>query len=234
MAQNQRKKKNSKKSRDGGGLKSLAFILVVVVGLAGAIAIGTTAGGGDTLTSTTESTVPGGVQPAEYQKVTVAGETLDKLPDGAPDPAIGKKAPTLTGFDLRGRPISISPGADGRATLVVFLAHWCPHCNAELPVLKEWRASGKVPANMRVIGVTTGSQKGQANWPPSKWLEANEWPFEVLADSEEQDAAQAYGVGGYPAMSFIDPSGIVVRRTSGEQGIDVVTEAANAAAGVKA
>jgi thiol-disulfide isomerase/thioredoxin len=234
MAQNQRKKNNNKKSRDGGGMKSLAFILVVVVGLAGAVAIGTTAGGGGSTTNNTSVTVPGGVQPAEFQKVSVTGDTLPKLPDGAVDPAAGKKAPALSGFDLRGRPMSITPGADGKATLVVFLAHWCPHCNAELPVLKEWRASGKVPANMRVIGVTTGSQKGQPNWPPSKWLEVNDWPFDILADSEEQDAARAYGVGGYPFMAFVDPSGNVVRRTSGEIGLDVIAETANLAAGVKA
>jgi len=234
MAQNQRKKNNKKKSRDVGDMKSLLFILVVVVGLAGAVAIGTTAGGGGSITNTTKVTVPGGVQPAEFQKVSVTGDTLPKLPDGAVDPALGTKAPALSGFDLRGRPVSFTPGADGKATLVVFLAHWCPHCNAELPVLKEWRASGKVPANMRVIGVTTGSQKGQPNWPPSKWLEVNEWPFDILADSEEADAARAYGVGGYPFMAFIDPSGNVARRTSGEVGLDVIVEAANLAAGVKA
>ena len=232
MAQNQRKKK---KSNDNSNMKSLFFILVVVVGLAGAIAIGTTAGGdGSVGGANTVATVPGGVQPAEFQKVSVTGDQLERLPEGAPDPAVGKKAPTLNGFDLRGRPMSIAPGADGKATLVVFLAHWCPHCNAELPVLKEWRASGKVPANMRVIAVTTGSQKGQANWPPSKWLEVNEWPFDVLADSEEQDGSRAYGVGGYPFMAFIDASGSVVRRTSGQVGLDVIVETANTTAGVGA
>jgi len=234
MAQNQRKKNNKKKSSDGGGMKSLLFILVVVVGLAGAVAIGTTAGGGGSTTNNTSVTVPGGVQPAEFQKVSVTGNTLPMLPDNAVDPAAGTKAPALSGFDLRGRPVSITPGADGKATLVVFLAHWCPHCNAELPVLKEWRSTGKVPANMRVIGVTTGSRKGQPNWPPSKWLEVNDWPFDILADSEEQDAARAYGVGGFPFMAFIDPSGNVVRRTTGEQGLGVIVEAANLAAGVKA
>ena len=29
--------------------------------------------------------------------------------------------------------------------MVVFLAHWCPHCNAEIPVLNEWRDSGEIP-----------------------------------------------------------------------------------------
>jgi peroxiredoxin len=91
-----------------------------------------------------------------------------------------------------------------------------------------------VTANLRVIGVTSGSQQGQANWPPSKWLEVNEWPFDILADSEEQDAARAYGVGGYPFMAFVDPSGNVVRRTTGEVGLGVIVESANLAAGVKA
>jgi hypothetical protein len=35
-------------------------------------------------------------------------------------------------------------------------------------------------------------------------------------------------------MAFVDPSGNVVRRTSGEIGLDVIAETANLAAGVKA
>jgi thiol-disulfide isomerase/thioredoxin len=134
---------------------------------------------------------------------------------------------------LAGRPATIDPGSDGKATMLVYLAHWCPHCNYEIPVLNEWKEKGLMPPNIRVVGVTTGSREDQANWPPSKWLVAKKWTFDQFADSEKQEAAAAYGVGGYPFLVFIDPEGNVTSRTSGEVPVEEITTRANAAAGVK-
>jgi len=234
MAQNQRKKKQSSASsvRDSGNLKVIMYIVLVVVGIAGAVSLGTAGGSSKPVTSS-GVTVPGGVAAAEYQKVTVAGEVLPQLPESGDDPAVGKSAPTLTGYDLAGRPVTIDPGSDGKATMVVFLAHWCPHCNYEVPVLNDWKAKGLMPSNLRVVGVTTASRQDQANWPPSKWLVAKKWTFDQFADSEKQDASAAYGVGGYPFLTFIDAKGNVTSRTSGEVPVEDITKAANAAAGVK-
>jgi len=236
MAQNQRKKNQKKagvsSARDNGNLKVIAYILLVVVGIAGAVSLGTA--GSSTKPSTNSGvTVPGGVAAAEYQDVTVSGDALPQLPETGKDPAVGKAAPTISGYDLAGRPAKIDPGSDGKATMVVFLAHWCPHCNAEVPVLNEWKEKGLVPPNLRVVGVTTASRQDQANWPPSKWLVAKKWAFDQFADSEKQDASAAYGVGGYPFLVFIDEMGNVTSRTSGEVPVEDITKAANAAAGVK-
>ena len=236
MAQNQRKKKQKKTSessaRDNGNLKVVLYIVVVVVGIAGAVSLGT-AGGSTKTTTNSGVTVPGGVAAAEFQDVSVAGEQLAPAPESGEDPAVGKAAPTLTGYDLAGRPVTIDPGSDGKATMVVFLAHWCPHCNYEIPVLNEWKAKGLMPPNLRVVGVTTASRQDQANWPPSKWLVAKKWTFDQFADSEKQEAAAAYGVGGYPFLVFIDAAGNVTSRASGEIPVEDITTAANAAAGVK-
>ena len=234
MAQNQRKKKQKSTSniRESGNLKVVMYIVLVVVGIAGAVSLGT-AGGSTKTTIVSGDTVPGGVAAAEFQKVTSTGEALPLLPEDGNDPAVGKAAPTLTGYDLAGRPATIDPGSDGKATMVVFLAHWCPHCNYEIPVLNEWKEKGLMPPNIRVVGVTTGSREDQANWPPSKWLVAKKWAFDQFADSEKQEAAAAYGVGGYPFLVFIDAAGNVSSRGSGEIPIEDITSAANAAAGVK-
>ena len=234
MAQNQRKKKQKTTSsvRENGNLKVVLYIVLVVVGIAGAVSLGT-AGGSTKTTTNSGVTVPGGVAAAEFQEVKVAGDKLAPMPESGDDPAVGKAAPTLTGYDLAGRPVTIDPGSDGKATMVVFLAHWCPHCNYEIPVLNEWKEKGLMPPNLRVVGVTTGSRQDQANWPPSKWLVAKKWTFDQFADSEKQDASAAYGVGGYPFLVFIDAAGNVTSRTSGEVPVEKITEAANAAAGVK-
>ena len=234
MAQNQRKKKQKTTSsvRENGNLKVVLYIVLVVVGIAGAVSLGT-AGGSTKTTTNSGVTVPGGVAAAEFQEVKVAGDKLAPMPESGDDPAVGKAAPTLTGYDLAGRPVTIDPGSDGKATMVVFLAHWCPHCNYEIPVLNEWKEKGLMPPNIRVVGVTTGSREDQANWPPSKWLVAKKWAFDQFADSEKQEAAAAYGVGGYPFLVFIDAAGNVSSRGSGEIPIEDITSAANAAAGVK-
>jgi hypothetical protein len=64
-------------------------------------------------------------------------------------------------------------------------------------------------------------------------LVAKKWAFDQFADSEKQEAAAAYGVGGYPFLVFIDAAGNVSSRGSGEIPIEDITSAANAAAGVK-
>ena len=234
MAQNQRKKKQKTTSsvRENGNLKVVLYIVLVVVGIAGAVSLGT-AGGSTKTTTNSGVTVPGGVAAAEFQEVKVAGDKLAPMPESGDDPAVGKAAPTLTGYDLAGRPVTIDPGSDGKATMGVFLAHWCPHCNYEIPVLNEWKEKGLTPPNLRVVGVTTASRQDQANWPPSKWLVAKKWAFDQFADSEKQDASAAYGVGGYPFLVFIDAAGNVTSRTSGEVPVEDIAKAANAAAGVK-
>ena len=74
--------------------------------------------------------------------VTVDG---DPLPQGeAPDdPAVGKPVPTIARHRLhRATTVSIAPGEDGPMMIVV-MAHWCPHCNEEVPTLVDVGAVGR-------------------------------------------------------------------------------------------
>jgi len=229
MAQNERKKK---KASSGDSMRTILYVVLVVVGIAGAVALGTSGGSSETSTDTVV-TVPGGVQPAEYQKVSATGGLLAPLPESGADTETGKSVAVLKGYDLQGRPVTIDPAGEGKATLVVFLAHWCQFCNREIPVLNKWRESGEVPTGLRVVGITTGSKADQANWPPSKWLTAMKWPFEVMADSEAQEAARAYGVGGYPFMAFVGANGKITARTSGEVPVEQLQIYANAAVAAK-
>jgi len=229
MAQNERKKK---KASSGDSMRTILYVILVVVGIAGAVVLGTSGGSSDTTTDTVV-TVPGGVQPAEYQKVSSTGGLLAPLPESGADTETGKSVAVLKGYDLQGRPVTIDPAGEGKATMVVFLAHWCPHCNREIPVLNKWRESGEVPTGLRVIGITTGSKADQANWPPSKWMTAMKWPFEVMADSEAQEAAAAYGVAGYPFIAFVGANGKITARTSGEIPVEQLQIYANAAVAAK-
>ena len=55
----------------------------------------------------------------------------------SPDPAIGKTVPTLTGKSVYdGGAVTIGPDTGGgKPQVIVFVAHWCPHCQAEVPRL---------------------------------------------------------------------------------------------------
>lgn len=221
MAQAQRKKKQLQHEARVNNTKKAAAVLAVVVAAAAAIAIGMSSG-------TSAPTVDDGngatIITGQFQEVNVEGSFLPELPKDAADPAIGTAAPALSGFDFRSNPVSVNAPDDTRDTLLVFLAHWCPHCNDEIPHLIEWKESGAIPENLRVVGITTGSRNDAPNWPPSDWISEKKWPFEVLADSEQQTAALAYGLTAYPFMAVVDADGVLQKRLSGVVKPDDLTQ----------
>lgn len=223
MAQAQRKK-NMQKQNANNSRKAIA-IVAVGVAVAAAIAIGISSG----TSAPTVDDGDGTIITGQYQEVTVTGEYLPQTPQSGDDPALDTPAPTLSGFDFRSNPITVNATDDTRDTLVVFLAHWCPHCNDEVPKLIQWKEQGLIPANLRVVGIATGSRNDAPNWPPSDWFEEKKWPFEVMADSEDQTAAQAYGLSAYPFMAIVDAEGVLRARFSGVVEPTALTEIVSAA-----
>jgi thiol-disulfide isomerase/thioredoxin len=204
--------KNQTKFIAGGVAAAIAAIVAVVL----------VVGGGSSSSSTTTSTITSNsddvVTAAEFQPVEAEGAMLAQLEDPNNDPARGKIAPVVNGFGFDGAPLTIAP--TGKPMLVVFLAHWCPHCNAEIPRLIEWKDSGAMPADLGVVGVSTGARDDAPNWPPSQWVVDKAWPWPVMADNEDQNAAVAFGVSGYPGLILLNGDGKVLARRSGEAGID--------------
>jgi thiol-disulfide isomerase/thioredoxin len=186
-------------------------VIAAIVVIVAIIAIAAAGGGGD---DGDEAAVG-----EQYRDVAVSGAALAPLPETGDDPAIGATPPTLTGAGFDGAPITIDP-ASGTPTMVVFLAHWCPHCNREVPRLVEWNDAGEVPAGLQIVGVSTAATDERPNWPPSEWIEDVKWPWPVMADSQDQVAAQAYGLTGYPYFVLIGADGEVKHRQSGEVAID--------------
>ena len=170
------------------------------------------------------------VAPAEQQPVAVEGTDLVSLPDGGEDPAVGLAAPTVDGYTFDGTPMEITPG--GTAKMVVFLAHWCPHCNREIPRILEWAEAGRVPEGLEIVGVATGTDESAPNYPPSTWLADLGWTYPTLADSPEFRAAQAYGVSGFPFFTIVDDTGKVLGRFSGELEVDDLDATVRSALGL--
>ena len=219
MAQAQRKKKQIQHNTRVNNSKKAFAVLAVCVAAAAAIAIGMSSGSSAPAPSDGQATIITG----QFQDVTVTGALLPELTSGD-DPAVGTPAPGLSGFDFRGNTVNINTAESRANTLMVFLAHWCPACNEEVPKLIEWREQGLIPPDLRVVGVTTGSRDDAPNWPPSDWISEMKWPFEVLADSKEQTAALAYGLSAYPFMAIVDAEGNLRARFSGVMGPEQLSE----------
>lgn len=207
-------------------------LLVVVVALVVALMAGGSSDDESGPASDTDRTVATAAtgEPGENQPVDVTGEILVPWIDGVDDVAVGQPAPVLSGFSFDGSPVEVRPG-DGAPRLVVFLAHWCPHCNREIPVLLEWGATRELPDGLSIIGVSTAVSAENPNYPPSQWLAEKGWSWAALADSVDMKAAEAYGVSGFPFMVLIGPDGDVVARTSGEMSIDEIDAWVNAGLG---
>lgn len=155
---------------------------------------------------------------AEIRPVSVTGEDLAKFPgNGQSDPARGKVAPGLRGAAFDGSSLAIGPG---KPKILVFLAHWCPHCQAEVPRLAAWLAENGPAEDVQILAVATSTSKDRPNYPPSVWLAREGFDVPVMADDESFAAARAYGLSSFPYFVALDSANKVVARTSGELEID--------------
>ena len=124
-------------------------------------------------------------------------------------------APAFAATTFDGVSVSVLPG-DGTAKVIGFFAHWCSHCQRELPRIAGWLAANQLPAGVEVIAVSTAVDSSGGNYPPSAWFEEEQWPAVAVRDSAENEIGDAYGLQGFPYMVAVDADGLVVARVSGE------------------
>lgn len=202
---------------DGGPMGAkIAIAAAVVVALIVIIVFAVQDGGGE------------GTNTTAFQPATVTGAALPAMTDGGSDPALGAPIPTITGKSFDGTTVEIKPG---KPMVVAVLAHWCPHCQAEVPKIVEWQANGDLPKDVQVIGVSTRAEEARGNFPPASWLEREGWKNKVLADTPRDDVMTALGVTGFPTLVAIKADGTVALRGSGEMELAQVKDLFDAALG---
>jgi thiol-disulfide isomerase/thioredoxin len=178
--------------------------LGVVIAAAAVVAFLVTQRGGD------DSSLP------DAETVQVEGSALPDFTGDPDDPAVGMAAPGLTGTNIDGSGSITIPAGQGRPRAIIFLAHWCPHCRREVPLIADWLRENGMPTNVDLYSVVTATSPDLPNYPPSTWLADAGWEPPVLLDDDAQTAAQAYGLQGYPYFVFVGADGKVAKRLAGE------------------
>lgn len=137
---------------------------------------------------------------------------------------VGTAIPTVEGQDFAGHDVGFGPG-DG-PLVVMFAAHWCEYCQADLEELAAARADGSFDPPATFIAVST-RHLPFVSWPPTSALDLGA-ADEVLVDTNSA-IAREFGVSSVPQWYFIDSHGVVQERHTGTLSPDEVTELAEAA-----
>lgn len=201
----------SKAQKAGQGSRTVWIVSAVglVVVLAGILAV-----------ALAQEDTPSETRGAQVAAVEISGSQLPPLPQGAPSQAIGMTAPEVTGEALGGGAIDITN--DGTPKVIGFFTHWCPACQAEVPIVSSWANSGGLPDDVDFVAVNTGVNPGNVNYPPTAWYDREDWTVPTLLDSSRNEVATAFGLSAYPFWVVVDAEGVVVEQLSGQLGIEQI------------
>ena len=210
MSQRSRESRRAARAREQSAARRrwlLPAIAVAVIAVAAIAAVWLSSGSSGGGSSERPSNLPAASGPAGQGPV-VSGPPLPLFESPSGDPAVGQTIPTVT-----------SPTAsiqlNGKAKILLFLAHWCPHCQAEVPVVQDWVEGGNLPGDVDLVSVSTGIDPNRPNYPPSEWLEREGWTSPVIVD-ESGAVADAYGLSAFPYWVFVNADGTVAGRLTGE------------------
>jgi cytochrome c biogenesis protein CcmG, thiol:disulfide interchange protein DsbE len=154
----------------------------------------------------------GASAPVDGAAPTIEGAALPALLNPTNDSAVGMTIPEVT---APGGTIAL----DGRPKVLLFLAHWCPHCQNEVPLVQDWLDSGGLPEGVDLIAVSTSIDPSRPNYPPEDWLAEEGWTPPTIVDPTGA-VADAYGLAAFPFWVFVGEDGTVRARTTGELSIN--------------
>lgn len=166
----------------------------------------------------------------EDAKVQIRGKYLPELVPGYQDTAIGLKAPEIKGKGLDG--VDVYIGGEGPTTLIMVLAHWCPHCRNEVRELSPFLNETDSLNRVRMITLLTSINEERANFPPHTWLDLENWPVPSIVDTPSSQIAAAYGVNSFPFFIVINDVGQVALRLPGRLGVETLVELLDAIDGM--
>ncbi len=128
------------------------------------------------------------------------------------EPAANMTSPIISGTGLKGEELSTD---SNNPKIILFLAHWCGHCQQKVKMVQKWINENGNPEPIKLYSVLTSINSGQPNYPPDKWLESENWTVPTFTDNAQDGVLQHFGVRGFPYMVLIDNKGKIITRLSG-------------------
>jgi thiol-disulfide isomerase/thioredoxin len=121
----------------------------------------------------------------------------------------GAQAPDFTAETVDGSGVSLG-GGDSEATMLVFFATWCPHCQNEAPIISEMEEEYE---DLQIIMAGIDNTQGDNSQKVHEFMDECQIPSPAVY---EASLGVEYQVSGYPTVYFVDGSGEIVAANSGE------------------
>ncbi len=113
----------------------------------------------------------------------------------------GQPAPSFEGSDFSGNEVSFPSVINGKPTVVIFWATWCPYCKAFMPYLGEIQKDfGADKINILAINA---KERGEGD--PKAYVEELGYPVIGVADGDA--IAESYSVRFIPGLMIVDGKG---------------------------
>ena len=120
---------------------------------------------------------------------------------------VGTEAPAFTAETVGDGEVSVGGGSAG-ATMLVFFATWCPHCNNGAPIISDLEGQYE---DLRVVMIGIDSEDD-----PEKVREFVE-RYDIADPAVYQPSlGSTYQVSGYPTTYVLDGNDTIVAAHSGE------------------
>ena len=154
---------------------------------------------------------------------TAPDGSLPPFEQGQPDAALGIALGDVTGPEYYSETdVTIDP-ADGTTRAWLVWAHWCPHCQRELPPLSEWyEANAANYPNVELVSISTSIDDSRGN-PLVPYLDELQLTFPAIVDADLMLAEQL-GANAFPFWVFTGPDGTTLLRVAGFLELEQVEE----------
>ena len=125
--------------------------------------------------------------------------------------AEGSEAPDFTLPGPDDKPLSLS-SLRGQYVVLDFWGTWCKWCVKGIPDMKRYYE--KYEGLFEILSIDVGDDE-------DTWLKAidsydMEWKHVITDEESAQQLQELYGIEGYPTKIVVDPMGIIVKITVGE------------------
>ncbi len=136
------------------------------------------------------------------------GDTGSFTPNARGLLPVGSQAPGFTADTVDGGSVSLEDAGDDEATMLVFFASWCPHCNKDAPIINDVEDQHE---ELRVIMVGIDDRDD-----PGKVRDfVDRYGIEGPA-IYDPSLGSTYQVSGFPTTYVLDESNEIVAAHSGE------------------